>query len=466
MSLKPVHDKLCELQATPSSLDKKELLKEYMNDELFNRVVQYALDSRLVYHVKSFPKFKAPLGKDINPDRIFTFLDQLASQDGTNAADKKKLFMLASTDEETYEVVRRICNKDLRCGVGVKTINEVIPNAIFYIPYCRCSTQSKIGNVEFPAFFQKKADGAFANVFISKQGAGVAFLTRDGNKLQQLTKLAETLAGAFPDFEEDMVLHGELLIHKDGKTWSRKKGNGIFSSCLHGTAKQDLADCAILEAWDIMPAREFWDDNVQATYDERFSQLSSMTKSLDDPALTLIPTEYVRDMSDVTIAYARMREQGHEGGIVKDFKAPWKDHTSTLQIKLKNVIDVDLVLVGIGHGAADKKFEHCVGHLICESACGEIKVNIGTGLSEKERGYRLLPDGSVDMEYAKEMIEWWESQFSNIIHSECESVIKGKTNSHHSLYLPRYIEVRRDKNTADTLKGLIERGVNVKIKDV
>jgi DNA ligase-1 len=451
MSLKSVHEKLEKLANTNSNLEKERLLAKYLENELFRTVCEYALDCRKVYHITKLP----PQTRKTNysNENIFILLNELANSPGSSKKDKELLAAYASVDDETYDVVTRIVKGDLRCGCGVKVINNVKPLCIFDIPYCRCSKEDKIKNIRYPAIAQEKADGTFANGFCG-HSTFPALLSRNGKEFQQLKHIT-TVLRQFPD---NSVLNGELRVcNNDGTLMSRKKGNGILSSCLYGTADQKLANKVVYCVWDSIPLQNFWNYGCEVPYNTRFSYVKSIVDKINSPFLSVIPTRIVHSEEEARAFYREIRKAGGEGIILKDLNAAWRYHTSTKQIKFKNIIDAELRLTGWYFGEPGKKYSHCIGGLSFESECGLLQVNVGTGLSDEERGYKLLPDGSIDYKFAEGVLEQWDSILGAIGQLEAESVIKSKTDKKHSLYLPRFIEIRHDKSKADTLEGLLKR---------
>jgi hypothetical protein len=454
MSLKNVHSMLIKLAETPSTNDKKTLLRKYLQDHLFQRVCVYALDSRITYHTKNLP-ITTKANRTGSPAKIFELLGKIAGKPGTSDAEKQNLANTANIDIETLDVVTRIVNKDLRCGVSKKTINSVSPGLIFDMPYCRCSTESKIDRITWPAFVQQKADGMFANLMLDKDTPSY-FLTRDGVLVKQLTGLAINLIKSCPNWAYGHVVHGELLIKQNGEILDRKTSNGFLNSMIHGTAPQELTSGVVFHIWDMIPEKVFWKGSYGTPYKDRWNNVMKLASECRSGIMSCIDCSIAQTEIQARRYYAEMRDEGLEGAIIKDFNAKWKYHTSPLQIKLKNVMDVELIIVGWYYGDKGKKYEHCLGGLVLETACGSLQVNVGTGFSDEERGYRIVA-GELDKGFAESTMEFWNSQIGGIAQVECESVIKSKTDKKHSLYLPRFVYIRDDKTEADTLKSLLNR---------
>ncbi len=488
MSLKPVFNQVKKLSNTSSNLAKIELLKGYLRDPLFQKVAQYTLDSRRTYHVAKFPKYE-PHEVESSTDDLFAFLDELNGKEGSTDADKNTLFLLASIDEETYELTRLICNGDLKCGCGVKTINKALMGSIFYIPYCRCSTETQLHRVAWPAYAQEKSDGTFTNMIIGVKG-NITFLTRDGNKIRQLKKLKKRVLKRLPKKYYGTVFQGELLIRAGDDIYDRQTGNGIFSSCQHGSADQAESDKAIIHIWDAIPIDDFWNGLCTVGYKHRFDTAYNACAEVDHSCFTPVHTEIVHNEQEARDFYKKMRLLKKEGSITKDFRALWKDHTSPLQIKMKNVMDVETLITDIYYGESDGKYEKCLGGISCESGCGIIKVNAGGGFSDKQRGYfpvpadhphavkekendlgytdpetqEYFPPKHINGKLAKEAMLRWRAEIGNVAELECESVSYSKSKDTYSLYLPRFTTIR-DNKKADTFEGLKERGAcdNIKV---
>lgn len=480
MSLKQVFQQITTLKGTPSENNKVELLRGYLQDPLFKKVTTYALDSRMTYNVKKFPPFVETTRSFAN-DKVFRFLDDLNKTPGSTKAQKQTLFTLASSDAETYEVVKRICNADLKCGCGVKLFNKAVKDSIFSIPYCRCSTDKKISNIVFPAYAQEKADGMFVNVIIDELG-NIKFLSREGKPVKQLDKLRALLQSSLPESYFSTVFHGELLSFQAGKVLPRKVGNGIFSSCLYGLANQGLADTAILKIWDAIPLEDFVKEKCTTPYKERFEFALDAIGAVSNPAFQPVEYEVVYTLEEAKDFYARMRKLGREGAILKNFKAIWKYFTSPDQIKMKNVMDVEVDVLAWLFGKEDSKYAKCLGALQCATACRKLTVKVGSGYSDAQRGYKPVPEEHpyailsndndtgwtdqetgqwfppvyIDGKFLKEALERVESWVGGVAGVECESIIKSKTKETYSLYLPRFNEMRTDKR-ADTLGGLLKR---------
>lgn len=468
MSLKSVFYKLKKLESTSSTNDKVDLLKVYLKDSLFHKVVWCCLHGTLHYNIKKFPAYSQPgLLTPKGNKFIFNKLKELSKKTGANNADKQELCQLASIDKETFEVVKRICQKDLKCGVKERLINKARPDTIKIFPYQRCKTSKEIDNIVFfdevaekpvQAMAQCKADGEFTNLFID-DNFNITFRTRNGKLIRQLEHLKKNIQSqpstvkygrkrgikhsSFPDTFKNNVFMGELRVWNKDFTaiMDRKAGNGILSQCIQGTADPKDAKRVFFTVWDTVSTKEFWVGQGTLTYQSRFYNASVLTSTVNNAKyVQTIETRFVNNIDEAYAFYVEMREAGHEGAVIKNLTFLWRDQQSGSpdMIKLKHCFDCELIIVGWNLSKEGGQFDGLMGSIDCESSCGKLKVNIGTGFSVDKR-------------------EWdWDFLIGSIARVEAERVITSKTKKTSSLYTPSFIDIREDKDTADTLEQIIE----------
>lgn len=441
MSLSSVLTKLNEIADLSSSNDKVFILRTYLKETNFLRVVRYALSKDKMFHVKKLPKFKHQGLIKPNKNDLFDFLDKLSKQAGTSDSDKKKLAYLASIDKDTYEVVTRIVKKDLKCGASSRLVNKARPGTINIVPYMRCHTNKKIDNIQYPAIVQEKADGMFANLMINKKGQ-IKIITRNGKNVFGLRKLKKLIrkTAARKRFFADTVYTGELLVMKNGKILPRNTGNGILNSCINNTVSKSDADCVVFRCWDCLPLKNFYNGHDSEIFIQRFTKVKMFVKIINNKkSVDNVITKQVSNKNDAEDFYTYIRQNGGEGAILKNTFGEWKNHTSPDCIKLKNVEEAELKVVAINSGRSGSKYDGKLGSLICETRCGNLSVGVGSGLSDEDREL--------------DVTTW----LGKIITVEFEGVIKDKKKSKYSLFLPRFKEVRQDRDKADSLEEILNR---------
>ena len=465
MSLKTVYQKLQKLENTSSSNDKVDLLREYLKDPLFHKVVWCCLNGTLHYNIKKFPDYVHPgLLTPKGNEFIFAKLKELSKKSGATNEDKQELARLAAIDKETFEVVKRICQKDLKCNVAERLINKARPNTIKIFPYQRCKTSKEIANIKFldlnnkpcQAIVQCKADGEFTNMFIDDK-FGITFRTRNGKLIRQLEHLKQNIQSQsatikygrkrgiihseFPDRFKNQVFMGELRVWNKAFTeiLDRQTGNGIISQCLQGTADPKDAKRVFFTVWENVPIQDFWEGISKTSYSTRFYASSVLTSTVNNAKhVQTIQKQHIDSINEAYDFYVQMRREGHEGAIVKNLSFNWRDQQSGSpdMIKLKHCFDCDLVVIGYEKSKEGGQFDGLMGAILCASSCGKLKVKIGSG-------------------FTPEMREWdWDMIIGSIVMTEAERTITSKTKDTHSLYTPSFIKIREDKDKADTLEQI------------
>lgn len=454
--MKAVLTKLETLKKTSSKNEKIELLKTYLDDDLFRKVVQYALDELAHYNISTMPKMKCP----ITDESVFTapkekvffdYLDNLKSKLGASK-ELKQDFADICGDEDWWEIAQRIVKKDLKCGVHARTVNAACPKLINIIPYQQCSGMDKLPNIKYPAYLQRKADSTFG--YFINEGATPYWLSRKGREFK-FPSDDFTRAVLF-ELNEDIfnyVICGELqVMDKNGDILDRKTANGILNKALKGTMKKEEEDRIVFDAWDCIPVEYFWDTDKTCpfTYEIRKNHLIENIRTGFD-AIKFIEEQIVYSEEDAREKAKTLISNGEEGGILKDKRALWKNNKSTYMVKFKVEEDCDLIITDVLYGDPRSKYENCIGRLHCESADGKIKVSVGSGLSDTERGIiQRNDDGSFDILSKKDMKKLIESYKGKIVAVRFNDITSDKKTKQETLYLPRVLEIREDKTEADT----------------
>ena len=112
-----------------------------------------------------------------------------------------------------------------------------------------------------------------------------------------------------------------------------------------------------------------------------------------------------------------------------DKTANWEDKRSKQLIKLKAELDADLKVIDVKAGTG--KYEGQIGALVCTDSSRKLNVSVGSGLSDEQRKTLV----------ADELI-------GKIVTVTYNAKIQAKDGT-WSLFLPRLVEIREDKNEAN-----------------
>lgn len=464
--MKQIYDIVLELRADNSTNYKLEVLAKYKNNKLLRKFLLYTYNPRFNYFITELPENELFRHSADNLDENFFFsiLDQMKSREITgNIAREKLSEHLSFCNHILYELYELVIKRDIRAGVSTKSINKVFPNLIPTTPYMRCSLlkdykETNLFGKHNTIFVQKKADGVFS--YIIKEDNQIKFQTRNGT-----IYYVEGIEKDFDFIPNNTVLVGEALIKSNGKELDRKTGNGLINKLIKSessfetlekeyskaiTPKQkenvqikqlqlkqqlkDIVEGLHFEVWDIISVGEFDNGYSGEVYSSRLARLEELLQNISNK-VSLIETSEVVSLELAEEIAEKYISLGYEGAILKSKDLLFENKTSKFQIKIKSERDVDLLCVGVIEG--NGKYKGLVGALLCISACGKLKVSVGSGITDEMR--------SVDF---KEYI-------GKIITVKYNEKITKKDSDEVSLFLPRFVEVRIDKDTADTLDRII-----------
>ena len=460
-----IYNILEELRQDNSSNYKIEVLEKYKFNIELQKFLQYVYSPRINYYMSKLPESELSTHYVANMDSgsFYKILDKLKSREITGN-EAKKVFSehLSICGEELFHLYECVIARDIKCNVSVKSINKVWENLIPETPYCRCSKESDVDinklldKHEF-LYIQKKSDGIFS--YIIKQDDKVKLLTRAGSEWQ-----SDYLTEDLQCLPNDTVLVGEALIKAGQQEMSRQKGNGLINSFIKRYATIDSLQEKIdkasrkaritllnklednigewtftendlhFEVWDILTIEEFEKGSSKRPYLKRLTELEYMIPKIASEKVSVIETKKCYSKEDIDKFIIRMYAEDNEGGVIKTPTLLFQNKTSKEQIKIKAELDCDLLCVGIEQGTG--KYTGKIGSLICQSSCGNLVVNVGTKLTDKDR------DKSPD-EY-----------IGKIIAVGYNEKIQSKSSDKWALFLPKYLETRLDKTEADSLEEI------------
>ena len=237
---------------------------------------------------------------------------------------------------------------------------------------------------------------------------------------------------------DDVQLHGELLVYRDGEVLERQAGNGILNSLLQGGDLPDGHEVRYF-VWDLIPASAAKSGGKHdEPYASRLTPLRYLVEGLR--TIALIPPEYVLSKKEAVMHYRDLLAKGKEGTILKHPAAIWRDGTSKDCVKLKLEVDVELQVTGFVPG--NGKNAGTFGSLTCTSACGALEVDV-SGFTDAKRS---------------ELHERGDDLRGQVITVRANGILyPSPSNSKHSLFLQRFVEERLDKREADHLEHIIDQ---------
>lgn len=371
-----------------SGLLKQVPLRMNENNNLLRKTLTYALDPKKRFYVQG--NFQPGTGEISQGDfsGFFAVLDKLAARILSGHAGQ--LALAAEFRNSTVaeaEVMNRILNKDLKCGVSLKTANKVFPVAKDYA--CMLAVPFDESKIKFPAWMECKYNGKRqqSEVIISAEGPKlVGSVSRLGNPVEgykHLTPQIEEYAkqvyqnlpiwftpNNFADTSQiGMILDGELM-------W------GMF-----GDRKQQEA-AADFVIYDVIPLHKWkkMEDGEKVKTHPQKIRSELLTKShhwLSFPCPNIKPAlgRLVHNLAEAKAFYTELVEAGHEGAIIKNPEGVYELKRSGNWMKWKPVLDADLEILEVYPGQG--KYTGMAGGLMVNYK-GK-SVGIGTGFTDAER---------------------------------------------------------------------------------
>ena len=406
-------------------------LEENIDNVILRRVIHLALDPFTQFYQRKIPVYKpADANQADSLDSVLDSLLMLSDRHVTgNAAIDYLTKLLSSLTEDDAKVIERIIKKDLKCGVSVSTANAVWSGLIPEYPCMLCSKHEEklVNKVKFPAIVQKKEDGMRFNAIV-REGK-CEFRSRNGKEIQLLGRLENEFICMANGI--DVVFDGELLVTSDDGILDRQTGNGILNKANKGTISAAEADKVVAHIWDMIPYMYFIDGEYNKPYVDRLTTLGKITFS---EKIKLVDTQIVVSLVDAQLVFEDYLAKGFEGIILKDGQSIWENKRSKGQIKFKGEEECDLRIVDVEPGTG--KYAGMLGAIVCESSDGILRVSVGSGFSDAQR-----------TEYKRDNL------LGKIVAVKYNMRIKNKQGE-ESLFLPIFIEIREDKNIADSIEDI------------
>jgi hypothetical protein len=435
MNLNEFFNSLAENASRNFKIDQ---LNANSDNETLREVIRLALDPFTQFYQRKIPEYEF-VGEDSEHQTSLEMAMQnlyyLSSREVTgNAAIAHLRAILSGLEPDDAKVIERIIAKDLKCGVDVSTANKVWSHLIPEYPCMLCSPfeQKLVDKINFPAYAQMKMDGMRFNAIV--RDGKCEFRSRNGKEILLLGNLEQefiALAGSI-----DCVFDGELLVMLDGdhQFADRQTGNGILNKANKGTISAKEASMVHATVWDLIPYVAFVDGYCLTPYSKRFSTLEQIVnkQKSEGKKIWTVTSTIVQTLEEAQDIFQGYLAEGFEGIILKDGAGEWEDKRSKTQIKFKGELECDLKIVAVEEGKG--KAVGMLGAIICESADGIVKVNVGSGFNDAQR-----------KQY------WKENLVDKIVAVKYNARIKNKTGE-ESLFLPVFIELRDDKDVADNSK--------------
>ncbi|MFW6281568.1 MAG: hypothetical protein ACOC1O_02080 [bacterium] len=378
MSLKNVYIKLENIAAHSSTKEKEYLIKKYVSeDKLFKLVAYYALHPFKKYNTTQvfFLEDEKDGKRDIK--NLFKMLEYLSKKRGANNREIEYLSYLASFDEDSVEVVKRIVNKDLRCGASLKTFRKAMPEIPEYsVMLCDKDIEKFFENCNNDLSqmrFSIKLDGvrctANNGIYLSRNGKEFPNLQNAFD--DEYYKLKNEILKLYPELNnQNIIIDGEVISNSS---------EFEFQDLMTQIRRLKDADVSNLSfaVFDIILENK--------TFEERYNILFNAFENIELKKLNLLVhplcKEYFKTLNDIVSYSDYICSLGNEGIVLKNINSSYERKRSKQWCKIKRDETIDCRVTGWEYGKG--KNSNVIGALICTMKDGkEFRVS---GMDDKSR---------------------------------------------------------------------------------
>jgi len=404
--------KILETLSNTKSTNKKiKILKNESNSTscgLLSAILYLTYNPYMVFNIAdaSLKKLKknkkVGSGTKTNVDDFINFLDKQTRKDGCSNKDLDDLVdILSELNKDVANCCLLILKKNLKIGMGVKTINKAFPDLIPVFDVQLCTPISDIPKGKY--FVSPKLDGL--RCVAIPQETGYSLFSRNGRSLvfPEIVDVLNTYCG-----KTNLVFDGEIMgtDWNDSMKISRKYNRD--SSCL----KYNIMDSIYLDEW-------LEESEEKEPIISRYNRLLDIFSSFNSKWIKIIPHTIMDAEEDILNFYSYCLDCGFEGIVLKEFSSAYDKKRTWLKKKPTETYDLAIATCIEGTGKNKGK----LGAFAVDF--NGVIVDVGSGISDDQRE------------------EFWaekEELIGMVIEVKADTVTKDG-----SLRFPRFKSLRKDK---------------------
>lgn len=431
------------LTGNGSQKEKQRLISENLSEEMlyiidvcFNPFITTKLHklemekTRGIIPPSAFPGFQ--VFKDL--------VEDLKKAPAANDALRQRANFLINTviDEDPKmdlalrDILMKILTKRMNIGIGAKLINKAVGRELIPDPSVMlASDDQKEVSGWSKIYCEEKYDGVRV-IAVGNRESGFQFYTRAFNELDK-TKLSR-IEYELVKMLDSVNVNSDVFFDGELTDLNRKSVSGKVTQILKGTAPNDIDKEFIFNVFDIEKSDVLKTGKGNTTFIKRRQELQLLTSFLSDESPVKLARQWVvESMEETQEIYKLIVSMGGEGVILKPEDHIYECKRSRNWVKLKQIQDCDLEITGWFPG--EGKREGFIGGFICKDSSGTLEVRIGSGFTDKD---------------LQELSQNPDSLIGKIAAIQYNEPITDKFGG-RSLFLPRFIEIRNDKDQADDM---------------
>ena len=333
-----------KLESDNSRLFKEALLREHSSNETLRRALVMAADPWKNWGVAKYDKvdfFGSHGHEDTMLDIFMDLLDDLNDRNMTgNKARGAVEGAVSAFDQLGQKWAERLLWRNLRCGVSATTINKIWPGSVVPFAVALAETLTPVGGngdfkiadpISYPVRVEAKLDGL--RCIAVKHNGEVSMFTRSGTPLETLPRIKAAIE-ALP--LDNFVLDGEAMAD----SWEDSA-----SIMMSSKSKKDDSDMHY-HIFDCLPLSEWQAQKSDTPYFFRLVNLATTLGLPEGSPFRLVKSKTCANETELREFYSECLEEGYEGVMLKDVKAPYRWKRSDAILKLKPVATEEGVIVG------------------------------------------------------------------------------------------------------------------------
>ena len=422
------------IESSNSRLFKESIILEQMKkgNDIFFKGLSFAYNKLLTFGVKQLPVAEKN-GQGLDWIEFSKICEKLIKRELTGHAARDQIIILKdkSYKDEWNFFYRRILQKDMRCGLSERTVNNVAKKnnyEQYIIPVFSCQLAQDCElhkkKLNGKKSLEVKLDGVRAVTVIYPTGK-IDMFSRNGKELNNFNHIKDEISKTFniSSIKEALVLDGEI-VSDDFQTLMKQ---------IHRKKSSQNKD-AKLFLFDLLPLEYFKKGIYEKSYFSRIEELKKIHERffIQSHVINIIDSVNVDlDTEKGEIEFKNFNKNsiinGYEGIMIKDPESFYECKRSTTWLKSKPFIEISLEVKDYEEGTGRNKGK--LGAIIAEGIDEDknFKTNVGSGFTDLQRK------------------EFWEDKdklIGQIIEIRADSISKSQDGENWSLRFPRFKSFR------------------------
>jgi len=373
-----------ELRLTSSNVTKQEILEEHLHHDpaldLYLTAVYHPFKQYYLTHATAMKKGHNTHPFPVTDLTLFALLDNLSNRhiSGSRAMDDWKSYIWA-IPEEVQDLAGCILDKDLKCRLGVTTVNKVLKKLgmelipTYEVALAKEWDKSPVWEEKEDWYASRKMDGVRCNILLSP--GNITFLSRQGKVFETLGALSQE----FLDYDGPaIILDGEVALRtSDG-------GDDFQGLMKQIRRKNHTIQEPVFHAFDILFMKD-----PQHLFRMRQRHLRNFVKLLGSDRVKRVKQKKVKSEAQLQELIIQADRKQWEGLILRK-NAPYKAGRSKDLLKVKKMKDLEARVVEVNTGTmnivvdGEEETINVMTRAVIELDKGGT-VGVGSGWSVKQR---------------------------------------------------------------------------------